>query len=169
MTVQRQNHSNGRWWSSPKGCRKLAGDNIPGHHAIMTSRPGGAPEQLRQFKVLKVIKGIMPKSTVDLGCANALPIAAQTSKPAHHLQQVHLPIWKSAVRQVWKPALRTLSPKPTEPTENRLKLNQIKPKNMSALCSGCTHDLRLCFEIWRLVLGTLLPLSLGDSMAKQTA
>ncbi len=35
----------------------------------MTLRPGGAPEQLRRFKVLKMNKGIIPKSILNLGCA----------------------------------------------------------------------------------------------------
>ncbi len=39
------------------------------HHVIMTSRPEKTSESLSLFKVLKVIKGIIPKSMVDLGNA----------------------------------------------------------------------------------------------------
>jgi hypothetical protein len=63
--AHKEGHGNRQRGSSLKGCRKLAGDN-PGQCAIMTPRPGGAPEQSRRFKVLKVIKGIIPKSTVNL-------------------------------------------------------------------------------------------------------
>ena len=81
---------------------------------------------------------MIPKFMVNLGCANVLPIiVAQTSK--------------SAVSRASKPAclseagasadleiggtagLETCATgaarKPAQPAENRLKLNQIKPKN----------------------------------------
>jgi hypothetical protein len=72
MTAQKESHRNRHRVSSPEGCWKLAGDNIPGHRAILISRPGGAPENLRLFKVLKVIKGIIPKFTLDLGCPSII-------------------------------------------------------------------------------------------------
>jgi hypothetical protein len=156
MTVQRQNHSNGRWWSSPKGCRKLAGDNIPGHHAIMTSRPGGAPEQLRQFKVLKVIKGFPIRSQIHPNkglLSHTKPNKAFLPPPggrgilygpSFHPHPARLGRWRLArpshlcalcasvakIQPINQPKVTRFSPylKPTEPTKNRVKLNQIKPK-----------------------------------------
>ncbi len=66
--TRKEGHGNGHRGSSPEGCWKLTGDNIPGQCAVMTPRQV-CGVQLRQFKVLKVIKGIIPKSTMDLGWA----------------------------------------------------------------------------------------------------
>ncbi len=62
-------HQRGCLAGSLEGCWILAGGNTPGRHVIMPLRPGGALEYLSLFKVLKVIKGIIPKSTLDLGYA----------------------------------------------------------------------------------------------------
>jgi hypothetical protein len=40
-------HQIGHRAGSLEGCWKLAGDNIPGHRAVMTPRPGGAPEKCK--------------------------------------------------------------------------------------------------------------------------
>ncbi len=70
MTVQRESHyDSGDGFSSLEGCRKLAGGNTPGCRAIISVRPGGARENLSLVRVLKVIKGIISKSTLDLGCS----------------------------------------------------------------------------------------------------
>jgi hypothetical protein len=67
----KEHHRRGCLACSLAGCWILAGGDTPGCHGIMPSRPGGALEHLRQFKVLKVNKGIVPKSTLDLGCPSA--------------------------------------------------------------------------------------------------
>jgi hypothetical protein len=138
MTVQRPSHYNAHCRNSPEGWRKLAGDNIPGHHAPMTPRPGGAPESLSLFKILKVIKGIILKSTLDLGCISwqvslppsgrAVVISRENLQPSTFNQQpvvVALP----PLRKV----MERQAAKPTEPTENRLDSRPCKPFFISRL------------------------------------
>jgi hypothetical protein len=63
---------------SPEGCWILAGGNTPGYHDPLITRPGGAQEnrkvrqgmQSESRYARKVRQGIIPKSTVDLGCAH---------------------------------------------------------------------------------------------------
>ena len=74
----KEHHRIERRAGSLEGCWILAGDNVPGYHALITSRPGGAPEEH------KVIQGIIPKFTVNLGsaspCAHWNQIQNQKSK-----------------------------------------------------------------------------------------
>jgi hypothetical protein len=58
--THKEGHANRHRGSNPEGCRKLAGDNIPGECAIMISRPGGAPEER------KVSQGMQAQSRLDL-------------------------------------------------------------------------------------------------------
>jgi hypothetical protein len=99
--TRKESHGNRHRGSSPEGCWKLAGDDIPGQCIIMTLRPGGAPEEC------KVSQGMEAQSRLDLDYGIStlclcLPIVAWVYWPA------------GAARK---------------PTKNRLNLNQIKPKN----------------------------------------
>ncbi len=58
--TRKEGHGNKHRGSSPEGCWKLAGDNIPGHRAIMTPRPGGAPDER------KICQGMQAQSRLDL-------------------------------------------------------------------------------------------------------
>jgi hypothetical protein len=74
----KEHHRIGYRAGSLEGCWILAGDNVPGYHALMTSRPGGVPEnrkvrqgmQSKSRYARKVKQAIIPKFTVNLGCAH---------------------------------------------------------------------------------------------------
>jgi hypothetical protein len=106
--TRKESHQVAGRGGSLEGCWKLAGDNIPGLCTIMTPRPGGAPEER------KISQGMEAQSRLDLSCGII---------PTSHPQ---VPNWAGQLTQS-HPVLP--DPEPTEPTENRLKLNQIKPKN----------------------------------------
>jgi hypothetical protein len=82
---------------------------------MMTPRPGGAPDER------KASQGMEAQSRLDLDFGIS-PLCLCGKNLGNQLAQSH-------------PVLR--DPKPTEPTKNRVKLNQIKPKSMPTFNSGC--------------------------------
>jgi hypothetical protein len=99
----KEHHRFGCHGVSLEGCWKLAGGNTSGHRAIMTPRPGGAPEER------KVSQGMEAQTRLDLGCGITSTSHPHLPKLAGQLTQSH-------------PVLP--DPKPTEPAKNRVKLNQ---------------------------------------------
>ncbi len=85
----KEHHRIGRFAGSLEGCWILAGGNTPGHRALMTSRPGGALEkcklkqgmQSKSRYARKVKQGIIPKFTLNLGCAHNRRLRFRLGQP----------------------------------------------------------------------------------------
>jgi hypothetical protein len=101
----REHHRIEHCLGSLKGYWILAGGNTPGHHPPMVPRPGVAPEKFKVRQGMqsesryarKVRQGIIPKSTVDLGCA----------APCAH-RQVFFMDYKSKIRNLKSKIPKTL-------------------------------------------------------------
>jgi hypothetical protein len=107
----KEHHRIGRRAASPEGCWKLAVGNTHGERPGMILRPGGAPEKLRLSKVLKVIKGIIPKFTVNLGW-----------------------LWCWSVR----PRVRLCPSYPSPLSPPKIKILPLKITNLHKLLQTCT-------------------------------